>query len=147
MYNDRSDFKETNYAIQGFSLIELMIVVVIVGVLSTVAIPAYQEYVIRAKVVNMITMAQPVKLAVTEGLISGSPPSFEKIADQDVVKDISVAENIITITGDSEKLGIKPSDKILKITLTPTTRNQMILWSCQAEPAELKKFAPADCRS
>lgn len=132
---------------RGFSLIELMIVVVVIAVLGTLAIPAYQEYVIRAKVTHLFTMAQPAKLAIAEAVIAGSAASVERITNQDVIKDLSVTENTITITGDSEKLGIQPRDKILKITLTPDTRHSnLIIWKCNVEPVELKKYTPADCR-
>ena len=51
---------------QGFTLIELMIVVAIIGILAAVALPAYQDYTTRAKVSEVIVMASPAKLAVAE---------------------------------------------------------------------------------
>ncbi len=134
---------------RGFSLIELMIVVTIIGVLAAVGIPAYQDYLIRAKVSNMLTLAQATKLAVTENLMMGQKPEIEKIKNKDVVKEISVADNhVITIIGDSEKLGIRPNNGELTLTLTPAFDNaEMIFWNCTVAPSNFKKYAPAHCRS
>ncbi|HET9208221.1 MAG TPA: pilin, partial [Burkholderiaceae bacterium] len=55
---------------QGFTLIELMIVVAIIGILAAVALPAYQDYTTRAKVSEVIVMASPAKLAVAESASS-----------------------------------------------------------------------------
>jgi len=52
---------------QGFTLIELMIVVAIIGILAAIAIPAYQDYTVRSKVTEGLSMADAVKVAVAEG--------------------------------------------------------------------------------
>lgn len=134
-------------AMKGFSLIELMIVVTIMSILSAVAIPAYQDYVLRAKVTHMLAIAQPTKLAVTEAIITGSTAQIDKIANKETIKEIAVSNNVITITGDSAKLGLRSSDRELKLTLTPDLENpSMIFWKCTIEPTDYKKYAPNECR-
>lgn len=58
---------------KGFTLIELMIVAAIIGVLAAIAIPAYQDYTIRAKVTEGIGLASVAKMLVTENAALGSP--------------------------------------------------------------------------
>lgn len=130
---------------RGFSLVELMIVMVIISILSSVAIPAYQDYVTRAKIVNLFALVQPIKLQVTEALLEGSEAKIDKITNLDHAKEISVTSNVITIVGDSQKLGLK--DKNIKLTLTPQNDQGLILWKCKVEPSELKRFIPTECRN
>ena len=89
---------------QGFTLIELMIVVAIIGILAAIAIPAYQDYTIRAQVVEGLTLAGPVKTAVADYYAkhgdwpvdadaAGVPPVTGKYFDS-----ITVASGSVVIT-------------------------------------------------
>src|SRR4030066_598452 len=82
----------------GFTLIELMIVVAIVGILASIAIPAYQDYTTRAKVTEAIVAMAPAKVSVAEYFISvGSMPAdittagFSPAIDSKYVRSLSYA--------------------------------------------------------
>lgn len=139
----------------GFSLVELMIVIAIIGVLSSIAIPTYRDHTIRAKVMELIAIAQPAKLAVTETLLSGVPKAqidnakvgLEVIQNRGKIKELSIAGSIITIIGESQKLDIDES-KTLKIVFKPDIDEMgIIIWSCGVEPNEFKKYVPESCRN
>lgn len=130
---------------KGFSLIELMIVMVIITILSAVSIPVYQDYVVRAKVVNLLSMAQPMKLAVAEAILEGAEAKVDKINNYDLAKEISVTSNVITIVANGKKLGIG-DNKTLKLSLTPKNEQGLISWKCAVDPTEMKKYVPNECR-
>ncbi len=65
---------------QGFTLIELMIVVAIIGILAAIAIPAYQDYTVRAKVTEGLNLADSAKTAVAEGFQSNAIPGVAAAA-------------------------------------------------------------------
>ena len=137
---------------QGFTLIELMIVVAIIGILAALAIPAYQDYTIRAKVSEGINMAAAARTAVSEFRISQDDfPTSNAQAGLDESDEIaskyvaSVAvgdEGVITIT--YQELGIDDEDQT--IVFTPTFENGTVQWDCTK--GELPdRYRPANCRS
>jgi type IV pilus assembly protein PilA len=104
-----SGVKMFNKMQKGFTLIELMIVVAIIGILAAIAIPAYQDYTIRAKVTEGLNLADSAKTAVAESFQSGSTTGLTAAASSwntsfvstKYVKTIAVSNSgVITVTYD-----------------------------------------------
>lgn len=147
---------------QGFTLIELMIVIAIVGILAAVALPAYQDYTVRAKVSEVVLAAAPVKTTVAETLQStgnlpasltpGTPAtnyvasvSYEFVAADTAASPPTAAKAVITVNARGDA---RLADKALVLTGTPDTSGQ-INWVCRAAPgpkAIEEKYLPANCK-
>ena len=104
---------------KGFTLIELMIVVAIIGILAAVALPAYQDYTTRAKVAEGIVLADAAKLAVTENASTGAnftagwaPPLATPNVDS---IGVSATDGTITITYSAAAGGTTGKNTILMV--------------------------------
>lgn len=89
---------------QGFTLIELMIVVAIIGILAAIAIPAYQDYTVRAKVTELLSVADSAKTGVAEAWTSGGLPgvtAFATAFDADSANTGGVSKYVASVSIDT----------------------------------------------
>jgi len=152
---------------KGFTLIELMIVVAIIGILAAVAIPAYQDYTVRAKVTEGLVLASGAKTAIAENAATGdafasgwTAPS----ATKNVTSLAVGATGAITITytaaagggtlimtpltgvapGTALAVGTPPADAIKWVCRSAASTST---FTTAAAGTLLAKYAPAECRT
>jgi type IV pilus assembly protein PilA len=120
---------------KGFTLIELMIVIAIIGILAAIAIPAYQNYTIRAQVTEGLTLADGWKTAVAEYYANtGNWPTAANLTG--TTASVGKYETGVTVVGGGEiqiTYGGSANSKLsgLTLALVPyTNTNNDVLWSC-----------------
>jgi prepilin-type N-terminal cleavage/methylation domain-containing protein len=135
----------------GFTLIELMIVVAIIGILAAVALPAYQDYTIRAQVTELMALTDGGKVAVTEYYqTKGALPADKDAAGYGgasgkYTASVDIANGVVTATADTANSNPKIQGKT--ITLTPDITNgtnQTVLWTCGGSIDS--KYRPSSCK-
>lgn len=153
----------------GFTLIELMIVVAIIGILASIAIPAYQDYIVRAKVTEGLSLAAATKVTIVENVMNGSPVDSGWIAPNptDIVSGITIntgttakyGEITISYTpkvapASFNTLILAPRDGTLPLPRTGIPQSSSITWYCNSSASSmagshgtiLAKNVPANCR-
>ncbi|WP_319802412.1 prepilin peptidase-dependent pilin [Candidatus Symbiopectobacterium sp. NZEC135] len=134
---------------RGFTLVELMIVIAIVAILASIGIPAYQGYLQKAAMTDMLQSLAPYQTAVNLCALENSSVATCNAGSQGIpaargsryVSDVSVTRGVITLTGQSALQG-------LNVTLTPRwdTSSSSVIWSRNCQSATQSDSLIAACQ-
>lgn len=140
---------------KGFTLIELMIVVAIIGILAAVALPAYQDYTVRAKVSEVILAASSAKTSVAEAAstfstmpltasVDVTPQSSKYVASVVYANTSSATDGKITVTTTAADANINAK----QLDMLGVYSGGQVVWTCKTGATDpiLAKYLPSSCK-